>query len=154
MEKSGWHLRTYPPANKISLITLYHYSLSASNEFLLRVKLKLSTCILIHCFLIHDISTTDVLLMYSPHVAVPSLAKLKQKWGKFYKKFGTYCILWSHSLVRKYIVVFNWLNLPSWPLDEINIAEEEKVYEAIMTWVKNDLPSKECLFLELLEQVR
>lgn len=151
MEKSGWHLRTYPPANKISLITLYHYSLSASNEFLLRVKLKLSTCILIHCFLIHDISTTDVLLIYSPHVAVPSLAKLKQKWGKFYKKFGTHCTLWSHSLVRKCIVVFNWLNLPSWPLDEINMSEEEKVYEAIMAWVKNDLPSKECLLLELLE---
>lgn len=151
MEKSGWHLRTYPPANKISLITLYHYLLSASNEFLLRAKLKLSPCILIHCFLIHDISTTYVLLMHSSHIAVPSLAKLKKKWGKFYKKFGTYCILWSHSLVRKYIVVFNWLNLPSWSLDEINMAEEEKVYEAIMAWVKNELPSKECLLLELLE---
>ena len=39
-------------------------------------------------------------------------------------------------------------------MDEINVAEEEEVYEAVMAWVKHDLPSRECLLLELLQCVR
>ncbi|XP_022796859.1 kelch-like protein 12 [Stylophora pistillata] len=39
-------------------------------------------------------------------------------------------------------------------MDEINVAEEEEVYEATMAWVKHDLPSRECLLPELLECVR
>ena len=39
-------------------------------------------------------------------------------------------------------------------MDEINVAEEEEVYEAVMTWVKHDVPSRECLLPELLKCVR
>ena len=39
-------------------------------------------------------------------------------------------------------------------MDELNVAEEEEVYEAVMTWVKHDLPSKECTLPELLKSVR
>ena len=39
-------------------------------------------------------------------------------------------------------------------MDEINVAEEEEVYEAVMAWVKHDLPSRECTLPELLKSVR
>ena len=39
-------------------------------------------------------------------------------------------------------------------MDEINVAEEEEVYEAVMTWVKHDLSSRECVLPELLKCVR
>ncbi|XP_022796840.1 kelch-like protein 3 [Stylophora pistillata] len=39
-------------------------------------------------------------------------------------------------------------------MDEINVAEEEEVYEALMSWVKYDLPSREYLLPELLKRVR
>ena len=39
-------------------------------------------------------------------------------------------------------------------MDEINVAEEEEVYEAVMAWVKHDLPSRESLLLDLLKFVR
>ena len=39
-------------------------------------------------------------------------------------------------------------------MDELNVAEEEEVYEAVMTWVKHDLPSRECTLPELLKSVR
>ena len=39
-------------------------------------------------------------------------------------------------------------------MDELNVAEEEEVYEAVMTWVKHDLPSRECALPELLKSVR
>ena len=38
--------------------------------------------------------------------------------------------------------------------DEINVSEEEQVYEALLAWVKHDLPSRECLFPELLNCIR
>ncbi len=38
--------------------------------------------------------------------------------------------------------------------DEIIVSKEEEVYEAVVTWVKHDLPSRECLFPELLTCVR
>ena len=38
--------------------------------------------------------------------------------------------------------------------DEINVSEEEEVYEAVIAWVKHDLPSRECLLPELLKCVR
>ena len=39
-------------------------------------------------------------------------------------------------------------------MDEINVAEEEEVYEAVMAWVKHDVPSRECLLPELLKCIR
>ena len=39
-------------------------------------------------------------------------------------------------------------------MDEINVAEEEEVYEAVMAWVKHDLPFRESLLLDLLKFVR
>ena len=38
--------------------------------------------------------------------------------------------------------------------DEIIVSKEEEVYEAVVTWVKHDLPSRECLFPELFKCVR
>ncbi|XP_022796331.1 kelch-like protein 12 [Stylophora pistillata] len=39
-------------------------------------------------------------------------------------------------------------------MDEINVTEEEEVYEAVMAWVKHDLPTRECTLPELLKCVR
>ncbi|XP_066019138.1 kelch-like protein 5 [Pocillopora verrucosa] len=39
-------------------------------------------------------------------------------------------------------------------MDEINVAKEESVYEAVMAWVKHDLPSRETLLMDLLKFVR
>ena len=39
-------------------------------------------------------------------------------------------------------------------LDEINVAEEEEVFEAVIAWVKHDLPSRECVLPELLKCIR
>ncbi|XP_078367550.1 kelch-like protein 7 [Oculina patagonica] len=39
-------------------------------------------------------------------------------------------------------------------MDEINVSEEEEVYQAVIAWVKHDLPSRECLLPELLKCVR
>ena len=39
-------------------------------------------------------------------------------------------------------------------MDEINVDEEEPVYEAVMAWVKHDLPSRETLLKDLLKFVR
>ena len=39
-------------------------------------------------------------------------------------------------------------------MDEINVAEEEEVYEAAMAWVKHDLSSRESFLLDLLKSVR
>ena len=38
--------------------------------------------------------------------------------------------------------------------DEINVVKEEEVYEAVIAWVKHDLPSRECLLPELLKCIR
>ena len=38
--------------------------------------------------------------------------------------------------------------------DEINVSKEEEVYEAVLAWVKHDLPSRECLLPELLKCIR
>ena len=38
--------------------------------------------------------------------------------------------------------------------DEINVSDEEEVYQAVITWVKHDLPSRECLLPELLKCMR
>ena len=38
--------------------------------------------------------------------------------------------------------------------DEIVVSEEEDVYEAVITWVKHDILSRECLFPELLKCLR
>ena len=38
--------------------------------------------------------------------------------------------------------------------DEINVSDEEEVYQAVIAWVKHDLPSRECLLPELLKCVR
>ena len=38
--------------------------------------------------------------------------------------------------------------------DEINVYEEEEVYEAVVTWIKHDLVSRECFLPELLRSVR
>lgn len=38
--------------------------------------------------------------------------------------------------------------------DEINVSEEEEVYQAVIAWVKHDLPSRECLVPELLKCMR
>ena len=39
-------------------------------------------------------------------------------------------------------------------MDDINVAEEEEVYEAVMTWVKHDLLSRESVLPELLKCIR
>ncbi|XP_078367546.1 kelch-like protein 12 [Oculina patagonica] len=39
-------------------------------------------------------------------------------------------------------------------MDEINVSEEEEVYNSVIAWVKHDLPSRECLLPELLKCVR
>ena len=38
--------------------------------------------------------------------------------------------------------------------DKIHVSEEEQVYEAVISWVKHDLPSRECLLPELLKCLR
>lgn len=38
--------------------------------------------------------------------------------------------------------------------DELNVSEEEEVYQAVIAWVKHDLPSRECLVPELLKCMR
>ena len=38
--------------------------------------------------------------------------------------------------------------------DEIYVSKEEEVYEAVLAWVKHDLPSRECLLPELLKSIR
>jgi len=38
--------------------------------------------------------------------------------------------------------------------DELNIAEEEEVYEAVIAWVKHDLSSRECFLPDLLKCLR
>ena len=38
--------------------------------------------------------------------------------------------------------------------DELNVSEEEQVYEAVMAWVKHDLPSRECFLPDLLKCLR
>ena len=39
-------------------------------------------------------------------------------------------------------------------MDEINVSEEDEVYQAMIAWIKHDLPSRECLLPELLKCVR
>ena len=39
-------------------------------------------------------------------------------------------------------------------MDEVNVSEEEEVYQAMIAWIKHDLPSRECLLPELLKCVR
>ena len=38
--------------------------------------------------------------------------------------------------------------------DELNVSEEEQVYEAVMAWVKHDLPTRECFLPDLLKCLR
>ena len=38
--------------------------------------------------------------------------------------------------------------------DEINVSDEEEVFQAVIDWVKHDLPSRECLLPELLKCIR
>ena len=38
--------------------------------------------------------------------------------------------------------------------DELNVSDEEEVYQAVIAWVKHDLPSRECLLPELLKCMR
>ncbi|XP_078354444.1 kelch-like protein 7 [Oculina patagonica] len=38
--------------------------------------------------------------------------------------------------------------------DDINVSKEHEVYEAVIDWVKHDLPSRECFLAELLKCVR
>ena len=38
--------------------------------------------------------------------------------------------------------------------DDIIVSREEDIYYAVVLWVKHDLPSRECLFPELLKCVR
>ena len=38
--------------------------------------------------------------------------------------------------------------------DEINVSDEEEIYQAVIAWVKHDLPSRECLLPELLKCMR
>lgn len=39
-------------------------------------------------------------------------------------------------------------------MDEINVSEEDEVYQVVIAWIKYDLPSRECLLPELLKCVR
>ena len=39
-------------------------------------------------------------------------------------------------------------------MDEINVSEEDEVYQAVIAWIKYDLPSRECFLPELLKCVR
>jgi len=39
-------------------------------------------------------------------------------------------------------------------MDEINVSEEEEVYQAMIAWIKHDLPSRACLLPDLLKCVR
>ena len=39
-------------------------------------------------------------------------------------------------------------------MDEINVSEEDEVYQAVIAWIKHDLPSRECFLPELLKCVR
>ena len=39
-------------------------------------------------------------------------------------------------------------------MDEINVSEEDEVYQAVIAWMKHDLPSRECFLPELLKCVR
>ena len=39
-------------------------------------------------------------------------------------------------------------------MDEINVSEEDEVYQAMTAWIKHDLPSRECFLPELLNCVR
>ena len=39
-------------------------------------------------------------------------------------------------------------------MDEINVSEEDDVYQAVISWIKCDLPSRECFLPELLKCVR
>ena len=39
-------------------------------------------------------------------------------------------------------------------MDEINVSEEDEVYQAVIAWIKHDLPLRECLLPELLKCVR
>ena len=39
-------------------------------------------------------------------------------------------------------------------MDEINVSEEDEVYQAMIAWIKHDLPSRECFLPELLKCVR
>jgi len=38
--------------------------------------------------------------------------------------------------------------------DEINVSDEEEVYQAVIAWVRHQLPARECLLPELLNCVR
>ena len=38
--------------------------------------------------------------------------------------------------------------------DELNVSEEEQVYEAVMAWVRHDLPTRECFLPDLLKCLR
>lgn len=38
--------------------------------------------------------------------------------------------------------------------DEIHVSDEEELYQAVIAWVKHDLPSRECLLPELLKCMR
>ena len=38
--------------------------------------------------------------------------------------------------------------------DEVDVSDEEEVYQAVIAWVKHDLPSRECLLPELLKCMR
>ena len=38
--------------------------------------------------------------------------------------------------------------------DEINVSDEEEIYQAVIAWLKHDLPSRECLLPELLKCIR
>jgi len=38
--------------------------------------------------------------------------------------------------------------------DEINVSDEEEVYQTVIAWVKHDRPSRECLLPELLKCMR
>ena len=39
-------------------------------------------------------------------------------------------------------------------MDEINVSKEDEVYQAVIAWIKYDLPSRECFLPELLKCVR
>ena len=39
-------------------------------------------------------------------------------------------------------------------MDEINVSEEDEVYQAMIAWIKYDVPSRECFLPDLLKCVR